>query len=74
MHHQFTEALFIELADVDGPHRAAILRQRLGGGAALRCHQITDGFSSEARLARNAREVAVDPWSTPRAIDRNDGK
>ena len=60
MHQQFAERLLVERLDMDGAHRAAVLGQRLGGGAALRGDQIADGLAGEVRLAGELGEVCVD--------------
>ena len=52
MHEQFAEACLVERVDVDRAHRAAVLGERLGGGAALRGDEIADGLAGEVRLAR----------------------
>ncbi len=46
--------------DVDGADRAAVLRQRLGGGAALRGDEVAHGLAGEIRLARELGEVGFD--------------
>src|SRR5262249_18905797 len=61
MHQQFAEACLVEPLDVDGAHRAAVLGERLSGGAALRGDEIADGLAGEVRLAREPREVGRDP-------------
>ena len=43
--------------DVDGAHRAAVLGERLGGGAALRGDEIADGLAGEVRLAGELGEI-----------------
>ena len=47
MHEQFAEARLVEAGELEGAHRAAVLRQRLGGGAALRGDEVADGFARE---------------------------
>ena len=60
VHQQFAEARLVELLDVDGAHRAAVLGQRLGGGAALRGDEIADRLAGEVGLAGELREIGVD--------------
>src|SRR4051812_14092622 len=57
VHQQFPEAALVEPIEMDSAHRAAVLRQRLGGGAALRGDEIAHGFAGEIRLARKLREI-----------------
>src|SRR5205085_7660095 len=70
----FAEAAFIEPIEMDGAHRAAVLRQRLGGGAALRGDEIAHGFAGEIRLARKLREIGGNARTAAGGADSDDGE
>src|SRR6185312_4810575 len=60
MHHQLAETFFVELVDVDRPHRTAVLGESLGGRAAFRRDQIADRLAGETGLAGELGKLAVD--------------
>src|SRR5262249_36837134 len=72
LHQQLTEARLVQLCQMDGTHRAAVLRQRLGGGAALRRDEIADGLASEIGLAGERRKLGIDPRAAAGGADRDD--
>ena len=74
MHHQRAEAGRIEPREVDRAHRAAVLRQSLGGGAALRSDEIADRLAGKIRLAGAFRKLRVDARPLPLCRDRDHGK
>src|SRR5262245_55018043 len=57
MHEQFAEACLVKRLDVNAAHWAAILGERLDGGAALCSNKIADGLAGEVGLAREPREI-----------------
>ena len=63
-------ARLVEPRQMDGAHRAAVLRQRLGGGAALRGDEIADGLAGEIRLAGELGELGVDARARARRARR----
>ena len=44
---------------MDGAHRAAVLGQRLGGGAAFGGDEIADGLAGKVRLAGELGELGI---------------
>ena len=58
--------------EMDGAHRAAVLRQRLGSGAALRGDEVADGLAGEIGLARVRSEFGIDARPAAGAVDRDD--
>ncbi len=52
MHHKFAKGFFTELVDVNGPHRTAILGERLGSGAGFRRHEIANCLARKSWFAR----------------------
>ncbi len=65
MHQQLAEVALVHAFEMDGAHRAAVLRQRLGGGAALRRDQIAHGLAGEIRLAGELGEVGGHARAAP---------
>src|SRR3954469_9958597 len=60
MHHELADRALVEALDMQAPGRAAVLRQRVGGGAALRRDEVADAAPGKARLAGAPRELGVD--------------
>src|SRR5262245_32398863 len=57
MHEQLAQARLVELVDMDGAHRAAVLGQRLGGGAAFGSGEVANGLAGEFQLTRELGEI-----------------
>jgi hypothetical protein len=59
MHQQFAEVVLVQPVKLDGAYRATVLDERLGGGAALRRHQVADGItvSDEQTIRINITRV-----------------
>src|SRR5579885_58309 len=74
MHHQRAERALIQLRDMDRADRAAVLRERVGGGAALGRDEIADFSAAEIRLARTLRERTVHARTGVRDIRRENGE
>src|SRR5882672_2173307 len=72
MHEQLAEARLVERLDVNVAHRAAVLDERLDGGAALRRDEIADGLAGEVGLAREPREVIGNARPASRGADGDD--
>src|SRR5215218_2150765 len=72
MHHELAHGARVEALDMQAPGRAAVLRQRVGGGAALRGDEVADAAPGKARLAGPPRELRVDLRPLPRRADRQD--
>src|SRR6185503_4441442 len=65
VHHQRAKACLIKPREPNGAHRAAVLRQGLGGGAALRGDEIADRTAAKFWLARALRELRIDARALP---------
>ena len=74
MHEQLAEARLVERLGENAAHRAAILDERLDGGAALRRDKVADGLAGEVGLAREPREVIRDARTTAGGADGDDGE
>src|SRR5215211_4736204 len=72
VHHELAHGALVEALDMQAPGRAAVLRQRVGGGAALRRDEVADAAPGKARLAGAVRELRVDLRPLPRRADRQD--
>jgi cobalamin biosynthesis protein CobD/CbiB len=68
MHQQFAERCLVERVDVEGADLAAVLRQRLGGGAPLRRDEVADCLAAEAGLVRALGKLRVDAGATAGAL------
>ena len=64
--------LRFDLRQMNGPHRAAVLRQRLGGGAALGRDEVADGLAGEIRLATEFGKFRLNARSPPGSPNGND--
>src|SRR4029078_9139717 len=71
MHHQLAQAFLVEPIDVDRPHRAARLDQRLRPCAALGSDQIADCLAGKAWLTRKLGKLAVDARALSSGADRD---
>jgi len=74
MHQQLAQARLIKLRQLDRANRAAVLGERLGGGARFRRHQIADGFTAEAGLAGDLGEFGIHARTEARASNADDRK
>src|SRR5829696_4303031 len=72
MHHELADSALVEALDMQAPGRAAVLRERIGSGAALRGDEVADAPPGKARLAGPPRELRVDLRPLPRRADRQD--
>src|SRR5215210_5836407 len=72
MHHELADSALVEALDLHAPRRAAVLRQRVGGGAALRRDEVADAAPGKTRLAGAPRELRVDLRPLPRRADGQD--
>ena len=69
MHQQLADVALVDLRQMDGAHRAAVLRERLGGGAALRRDQVADGFAGAYAKWPTGIYVMWYPVKSRRATD-----
>src|SRR6202042_2829092 len=60
VHQKLAEARLIDTGELDGADRAAVLRQCLGGGAALRGDEGADRLPPEPWLAGRGREAGIE--------------
>jgi hypothetical protein len=57
-----------------GADRAAVLGQRLGGGASLGGDQVADGLAGKTRLAGRGREAGIEPRAASGGGDGDHGE
>src|SRR6185437_11213245 len=69
MHHKFAKGFFTEPVDVNGPHRTAILGERLGSGAGFRRHEIANCLTRKSWFAREFSEFGIHTGTPPCTID-----
>src|SRR5215203_2702962 len=74
MHQELADSALVEALDVHAPRRAAVLRERVGGGAALGGDQVADAAPGKARLAGPPRELRLDLRPLPCRRDGQHGE
>src|SRR5262245_55217169 len=74
MHEQLAQRCLLERIDVNAAYRAAVPRERLDGGAALRGDEVADGLAGEVGLACKACEVVCDARAAAGGVEGDNGE
>src|SRR5262249_30225737 len=74
MHQQRAEAFLVEPREMQGAHRAAVLGERVGGGAALGGDEIANRLAAEVALAGALGELGVDAGPLPPGVHGDHGE
>src|SRR3954470_14846093 len=74
VHQEFAQMLLVHAFEMDGAHRAAVLGERFGSGAALRRDEIADRLAGKIRLAGQLAEVGRHARAPARRRRGDDGE